>query len=102
MIICNLRKVRENHNIKQKDIAEMFNVKPSTVSGWETGIDPIPLKRLIAYVNHFNITLDYLFGKTDSNCNFKEISINKNIISKNLKTLRNNNNLYSRIYCKKT
>ena len=102
MIICNLRKVRENHNIKQKYIAKMFNVKPSTVSGWETGIDPIPLKRLIAYANHFNITLDYLFGITDSNCNFKEISINKNIISKNLKTLRNNNNLYSRIYCKKT
>ena len=34
------------------------------VSGWETGKDTIPLKRLIKYANHYNLSLDYLFGLT--------------------------------------
>lgn len=93
MIIYNLRKIRELHNLRQKDIANIFNVKPSTVSGWETGIDPIPLKRLVDYANYFKVTLDYLFGITQTSENFQNIIINKNIISKNLKNLRIKNNL---------
>ena len=51
MIVKNLRYCRENLEIKQKEIAEILGVTYSTVSGWETGKDTIPLKQLIEFAN---------------------------------------------------
>lgn len=65
MIIKNFKNSRENIDIKQKDIAEFFNLNFTTISGWETGKDTIPLRRLIEYANHYNFSLDYLFGITN-------------------------------------
>ena len=62
MIVKNLRYCRENLELKQKEIAEILGVTYSTVSGWETGKDTIPLKQLIEFANKFNLSLDYLFG----------------------------------------
>lgn len=36
MIIKNFKNSRENIDIKQKDIAEFFNLNFTTISGWET------------------------------------------------------------------
>lgn len=58
MIVKNLRRSRENLELMQKEIANFHNVNYSTVSGWETGKDTIPLKRLIKYANHYNLSLD--------------------------------------------
>ena len=60
MIIKNFKESRELLDIKQKDIAEFFGVHFSTVSGWETGKDTIPLERLIDYANKYNYSLDYV------------------------------------------
>ena len=63
MIIKNLRESRELIDKKQKDIAELMKVNFTTVSGWETGKDTIPLKRLIEYANYFNYpTHNWNFG----------------------------------------
>ncbi len=69
MIIKNFKNSRENIDIKQKDIAEFFNLNFTTISGWETGKDTIPLRRLIEYANHYNFSLDYLFGITNKMMN---------------------------------
>lgn len=42
MVVKNLRDSRESLDLKQKDIAELFKVNFTTVSGWETGKDTIP------------------------------------------------------------
>lgn len=62
MIIKNLRASREDLDLKQKDIADFFDLHYSTISGWETGKDTIPIKRLIKYANEYSLSLDYLFG----------------------------------------
>lgn len=94
MIIKNLRESREILDIKQKDVAELFSVNFTTVSGWETGKDTIPLKRLIEYANHFNYSLDYLFGITRYNdSSYLPLEINLDIIAKNLKLLRKQHKL---------
>lgn len=81
-------------DLKQKDIAELFNVNYSTVSGWETGKDTIPLKRLIAYANHFNYSLDYLFGLTRyNNPNYLPLNIDLDLIAKNLRIIRKKHKL---------
>ena len=41
-----IRILRENKNLKQREIAKALNVERSTYAGWETGRDPIPLRKL--------------------------------------------------------
>lgn len=94
MIIKNLRESRELIDKKQKDIAKLMKVNFTTVSGWETGKYTIPLKRLIEYANYFNYSLDYLFGLTRTNdTNYLPLTINLDLIAKNLKLLRKKHNL---------
>lgn len=64
MIVKNLRYTRERLGLKQKDLTTLFNVTYSTISGWDTGKDTIPLKQLIKYANKYSFSLDYLFGLT--------------------------------------
>lgn len=92
MIINRLREYREIHDIKQKDIAKVLNVHYSTVSGWENGNDTIPLTRIIAFANHYKISLDYLFELT-SKINYIPLTINTKVVGENLKRLRKLNNM---------
>ena len=94
MIIKNLRNSIENIDLKQKEIAEYFNVNYSTISGWETGKDTIPLRRLVEYANHYKFSLDYLFGITKHNdSNYNDLYIDLEIIATNLRTLRKRNGM---------
>ncbi len=88
MIVKNLRYTRENLGLKQKDLTSLFNVTYSTISGWETGKDTIPLRQLIKYANKYNFSLDYLFGLTNINKQYLPLEINLDIISKNLINIR--------------
>ena len=88
MIVKNLRYTRENLGFKQKDLTSLFNVTYSTISGWETGKDTIPLRQLIKYANKYNFSLDYLFGLTNINKQYLPLEINLDIISKNLINIR--------------
>lgn len=91
MIVKNLRYTRESNYLKQKDLTSLFNVTYSTISGWETGKDTIPLRQLIKYANKFNYSLDYLFGLKDYNEVYLPLKIDLDIIAKNLKAIRKEN-----------
>ena len=89
MIVKNLRYCRENLELKQKEIAEILGVTYSTVSGWETGKDTIPLKKLIDFANTYNLSLDYLFGlTTNNNEKYKPLKIDLKVVGKNLRNIR--------------
>ena len=85
MIVKRLRETREYLDLKQKDLINLFEVTYSTISGWETGKDTIPLRQLIKYANKYNFSLDYLLGFSDKNIYYNELKLDLNIISKNLK-----------------
>lgn len=92
MVVENLKASRENMFLKQKDISKIFNNNPSTISGWETGKDTIPLEKLVLYANYFNLSLDYLFGTEKRNSFKKVIVVDREIIGRNLKRMRKLNN----------
>ncbi len=77
--------------LKQKDLTTLFNVTYSTISGWETGKDTIPLRQLIKYANKYNYSLDYLFGLSKTNKEYLPLEIDLDIIAKNLKDIRKAN-----------
>ena len=86
MVIKNLKSIREDLDLKQKDIAKKLNIHFSTFSGWETGKDTIPLRQLIKYANYYKFSLDYLFGFSKKN-NYIELEINLKEIGKRLRIL---------------
>lgn len=88
MKVKRLRETRENLDLKQIDLTDLFGVTYSTISGWETGKDTIPLKQLIKYANKYNYSLDYLLGLTDKNIEYKDIKINLNTLATNLRKKR--------------
>lgn len=88
MIIKNLRHSRDLLELKQKDLTTLFGVTSSTISGWETGKDTMPLKQLIKYANKYNFSLDYLLGIKDYNENYLPLEINLKTIGNNLRTMR--------------
>ena len=73
----------------QKELGFVFGVHESTVSGWETGKDIIPLNKLIRFCNLYNYSIDFVMGLSRINKGFKKIDkIDTFTIGKNLKSIR--------------
>ena len=54
--------LRENKNLFQKDIAEIFSVEQATVSNWENGKRIPDSEMLVKIANYFDVSVDYLLG----------------------------------------
>lgn len=60
-----LKSIREDLDIKQKDLAEYLHIKQNTYSQYENGQRQIPLDILISLARFYNTSIDYLLGITD-------------------------------------
>lgn len=89
-----LIELREDLNIKQKDIASILGITQQTYSLWENGNKIIPLKHLNSLCNYYNISMDYALGL--SNIKYYEVintKIDKKIIGNRLKLFRKEKNI---------
>lgn len=66
MIFKNLRSVREDRDIRQKDIASYLNVSQNTYSQYETGVIALTAEVLIKLSNFYDVSIDYLLDQTDN------------------------------------
>ena len=57
----NLRSIREDRDIKQKDIAKVLNVSQNTYSQYETGIISLTAEILLKLADYYGVSIDYLF-----------------------------------------
>ena len=62
----NLRGLREDRDIKQKDIAAYLNVSQNTYSQYETGVISLTAEVLIKLANYYNVSIDYLLDRTNN------------------------------------
>ena len=60
-----IRNLRENHDHKQIELAQVLCVKQSTYSDYENGIINIPVEALMKLADFYGTSLDYLLGRTD-------------------------------------
>ena len=65
MSLPNLKKLRNDRNISQKELAEQFQVVPRTIRKWENGESDPSTAQIIALADYFGVSLDYLVGRTD-------------------------------------
>ncbi len=83
-----LKDVREDHDLSQKEMANILHVNRSTYSLWELGINIIPLKYLSMFSDYFNLKIDYVLGLTNDKSDNLKKGLQFEIIGKNLKKLR--------------
>ena len=61
-----LRDLREDKDLKQKDIAELLKVHQTTYSDYELGRLNIPIAALHMLADYYGVSVDYLLGRTNS------------------------------------
>ena len=58
--------LRESASLSQSKIAAMIGTTQASVFRYENGQASPPLEVLLWYANFFDVSLDYIFGRTDS------------------------------------
>ena len=61
----NLRGIREDRDIKQKDIAKVLNVSQNTYSQYENGVISLTAEVLIKLSDYYDVSIDFLLDRTD-------------------------------------
>ena len=77
MYIKRLKDLREDHDLKQKQIAELLNITRPQYSLYETGKRDIPVDLLRILAKFYNTSLDYIVGETDIFERYPEIQKKK-------------------------
>lgn len=60
----NLRSIREDSDLKQKDIAKILNVSQNTYSQYETGVISLTAEILLKLADYYAVSVDYLLDRT--------------------------------------
>lgn len=61
-----LKEIRKKHKISQLKMAMDLHTNQNTISRYETGEREAGYKELIAIADYFNVSIDYLLGRTDN------------------------------------
>lgn len=61
-----LRDLREDHDLQQTDIAKLINTTQAQYSRYERGERELPIRHLITLADFYNVTSDYILGRTNS------------------------------------
>lgn len=62
----NLKAIREDNDIRQKDIAKALNVSQNTYSQYENGVISLTAEVLIKLSDYYNVSIDYLLDRTNN------------------------------------
>ena len=65
MIYRRIRDLREDSDKRQCDIAALLNMQLTVYQRYERGEREIPLWAAIKLADYYNVSLDYLVGRTD-------------------------------------
>ncbi len=64
--IPRIRDLREDKDLKQKDLAAYLAIDQSTYSDYENGRINVPIEQLIKIADYYDVSLDYIVGRTDN------------------------------------
>ncbi len=98
-----LKKIRNDYDLLQVDVAHKINVNVNTYKGWENENDNIPLKKLNLFCNLFKVSLNYatkLIVRENRNIKIDLIDISPKIVGQNLEIIRKNMNLNQKQFAK--
>lgn len=65
MLFSRIKDLREDHDLKQKQLAAYLSVDQSTYSDYENGKINVPVDMLIKIADYYKVSLDYLVGRSN-------------------------------------
>ncbi|MBQ7322118.1 MAG: helix-turn-helix transcriptional regulator [Clostridia bacterium] len=63
-VYSRVRDLREDRDLTQRDIAQMLNMQLTVYQRYERGERELPLWAAIRLADFYQVTLDYLVGRT--------------------------------------
>ena len=66
MAFQKIRDLREDHDLKQRELAEYLNCSQRVYSNYELGQRDIPTDILIKLAQYYNVSVDYILGLTNN------------------------------------
>ena len=66
MIFRNIKALREDNDIRQREIAEYLGVSQNTYSQYENGVISLTAEVLIKLADYYNVSVDYLLDRTNN------------------------------------
>ena len=60
-----IRELREDHSLKQQEVADILNVGQRTYSDYESGKTRIPIDSILVLAKFYNVSLDFITGASN-------------------------------------
>ena len=57
-----IKDLREDHDLRQIDLAEILQTDQSYYAKYENGKRPLPIHHLITLCKYYNVSADYILG----------------------------------------
>lgn len=61
-----IRELREDHDLRQIDIANILQMSQTGYSKYETGENDVPTAVLIRLADYYKVSVDYILNRTDN------------------------------------
>ena len=65
LLFRRLKDLREDHDLKQSDVAEFLGIQQTVYSRYENGLNEIPMHHLATLSKFYKVSTDYILGLTD-------------------------------------
>ena len=59
-----MRELREDKGLNQSDIARILGTTQQVYSRYETGVNEMPVRHIVALCDFYNVSADYFLGRT--------------------------------------
>jgi transcriptional regulator with XRE-family HTH domain len=73
-----IRELRDKKRLTQPELAEKIDIKRPSITAYESGNQLPPVDTLIKIANYFNVSLDFLTGRTNDHILHRLIEFDKN------------------------
>lgn len=64
MNIRRMKDLRTDHDLTQQQVADILHCRRDVYARYECGMRELPLSYAIILADYYNVTLDYLVGRT--------------------------------------
>lgn len=66
MYFQRLRDLREDMDLNQTQIAEILHTSQTVYSRYKRGFQTIPVEHLLILADFYNVSIDYILGRTNN------------------------------------
>ena len=89
----NLKEIRKDANVGQKEISKILNIKSDAYSKYETNGAIPSLEVIYNFAKYFELNIDYVLGLREKRTKAVYSNYDKNLVANNIRVLRINKGL---------